>query len=417
MNTKKEGLSISFLKRFHPGRPWILTAIAPDQKKKIETRAFPPGLSQGDDAAAFIAKWNEKRNLYFSVAEVIDAQDKKADRENIEAVHWLHVDIDAGAGDLLEELGRIKHLVTDKLPPSIPKPTCVVYSGGGYQAFWQLKEPIPIHGNVEAAEQIARYNKQLEVVFGGDHCHDISRIMRLPGTLNIPSARKVAKGRVPVEAKVLSFTRSSYDIGSFTMAADVGTGAGSQDVVEVSGNVARLTSVDDLDQWNVTDRLKVIIVQGHDPDNPKDGDNSRSAWLFDAVCNLVRLGVDDDVIYSVITDPDFKIAESVLEASNPEYAKKQIKSAHEAVEEPELAELNADYAVIRNLGGRCRVVCEVYNEALERDVLARFTFEDFRNQYLNREVMVPNGTNKGGNPKTKPEKLGKWWLEHRRRRQ
>lgn len=407
--------SIEFLRKFHSGCTWVLTAIAPDQKG-IETRAFRPGVGE-DDAKAWIAGWNEKRNLYFSVAEVMEAGDKKAERENIEAVHWLHVDIDAGVGDLLEELERIKILATKKLPTSIPKPTCVIYSGGGYQCFWRLKEPIPIHGNLDAAEQAKRYNKQLEVVFGADACHNIDRIMRLPGTMNIPNARKVANGRVPIEAKVVSFTNTSYDLESFTMAADVGTGAGSQDVVEVSGNVARLTSVDDLDQWKVPDRLKVIIVMGRDPDSPKEGDDSRSAWLFDAVCNLVRLGVPDDVIYSIITDTGFQIAKSVLEASNSHrYALKQIKSAREAAESEWLHKLNERFAVIRNIGGQCRVVEEVWDASLQRSTLVKSTFSDFKNFFINKTETVTT-TNTKGNVVMREVPVGKFWLEHPDRRE
>lgn len=409
--------SIEFLKKFHPDRAWVLTAIAPDQKK-IETRAFMPGGAA--DAEAWISSWNEKRNIYFSVAEVLDPENKKAERENVAAVHWLHVDIDVGTGDLIEELDRIKKLVSTKLPDGVPRPTCVIYSGGGYQCFWRLKEPIPIHGNLEAAEQAALYNRQLEIVFGGDHCFNIDRIMRLPGTLNIPSAKKTAKGRVPVEAKVVSFTKSNYGLDQFTMAADVATGAGKQDIVEISGNVARLANVNDLDQWNVPDRLKVIIVQGHHPDEPKEEDGkpaSRSVWLFDVVCNLVRLSVPNDIIYSVITDPDFKIAESVLEASNAHrYASKQIKSAHEAAESQWLHKLNEKFAVIRNIGGQCRIIEEVWDHGLQRSILVKSTFSDFKNFFMN-ETETVTLTNAKGNQVVRQIPVGRFWLEHPRRRQ
>ena len=50
---------------------------------------------------------------------------------------------------------------------------------------------------------------------------------------------------------------------------------------------------------SVSDRVKIIIAQGRHPDETKPEDNSRSAWLFDAVCNLVRQGVPDDTIFSL----------------------------------------------------------------------------------------------------------------------
>ena len=400
---------IQFLERVHPDRPWILTAIEPSQKG-IETRAFLP--DQKAEAKKWIDANNGKRNLYWSVAEVLEPEDKKAGIENVKSVHYLHVDIDAGAGDLLAELDRIKKLVTEKLPAGAVEPSIIIYSGGGYQAFWALEEPLIIEGNTAVAEEAARYNKQLELLFGGDSCSNVDRIMRLPGTMNIPNQRKVAKGRVPVEAAVLEFRDTTYPISTFAQAADVGRTGEAVDV-EISGNIQRLTSIDDLDQWNVPDRVKVICVQGRDPEEPKEGDDSRSAWLFDGVCNLVRCGVPDQVVYSVITDPGFKIAESVLEASNSDrYAKKQIKSAKEAVESSWLHKLNSTYAVIGNLGGRCLVVEEVYDEAMKRQRLVKQTFSDFQNRYRNQ---YEETTDAKGNVKLVP--VGKWWLDHPKRRQ
>lgn len=117
-----------FLARFHPAAAWVLTAIEPNQKG-ITTKAF---ASDADKAKAQdgIANWDGKRNLYYSVAEVMDPTNKKASRANVKAVHYLHVDVDAEAGrDLQEELVRIKKLLTTKLPESIPKPTIIIFSG------------------------------------------------------------------------------------------------------------------------------------------------------------------------------------------------------------------------------------------------------------------------------------------------
>jgi len=398
---------VEFLQRVHPGRPWILTAIQPSQKG-IETRAFLPG--QEAEAEKWIAENNGKRNLYWSCAEVINPEDKKASIDNVAAVHWLHVDIDAGPGDLLAELDRIKALVTTDLPTGGIDPTVVVYSGGGYQAFWQLEEPIQVLGNADVAAEVARYNKQLELIFGGDSCHNVDRIMRLPGTMNIPNQRKVAKGRVPVEAAVVEFRETTYPLTAFSQAADVGR-TGDADDVQISGNVQRLLSVDDLDQWNVHDRTKVIVVQGNDPDEP-DRHPSRSEWLFDCVCNLVRAEVPDETIYSVLTDPGFKISASVLETSNPDrYAKKQIKSAKEVAVSENLHMLNAKHAVIGNLGGKCLVIEEVYDEMMQRDRLVRQTFSAFRERYMNKFETVAVGD------KTKQVAIGDWWLRHPKRRE
>lgn len=418
--------AIEFLQRWAPEGPWVLTSITPD-RKAINTKTFRPA-SLGE-MERWLSEYNGHRNIYFHVNPPMRDVKKKAEREDIKSVDWLHVDIDPRAGeDIPEEQRRALALLTTNLPRGVPAPTVVIFSGGGYQGFWKLKQPIPIDGNLDLAEDAKRYNQQLEVLFGADNCHNIDRIMRLPGTVNLPDARKLKKGRVPALAHLVSFDPSLvHDLSAFHPAPAVqmpdsgdGTtggfyGGGSKPQVQVSGNIERLASVDELDQWNVPDRVKVIIVQGNHPDEPKEGDNSRSAWLFDVLCQLVRCDVPDNVVYSIITDPDFGIAESVLDkGTNAEkYALRQMERAKEEAVDPALRELNERHAVIGNLGGKCRVIEEVMDQALKRTRLTRQSFDDFRNRYMNRKIQV--GTDKQGAPVYSP--LGKWWLGHPNRRQ
>jgi hypothetical protein len=328
-------LAIAFLARWKPGGPWVLTAIAPD-RKRIETMTFQVGAEPS--MAHWIAERDGKANLYFQINPAQRDLDKKAQRRDIKEVRWLHVDLDARAGEELEaERTRILGLLTDHLPKGVPPPTAVVDSGGGYWGFWRLAEPIQIGGELARAEDAKRYNQQLEMLFGADNCHNIDRIARLPGTANIPDAKKLAKGRRQALAALVEFHDDRvYPLGVFTpapavqMPGEQGPGGGA---VRVSSNVQRLAGVDDLDRWSVPDRVKVIIVQGRHPDEPKQGDNSRSAWVFDACCQLVRFEVPDEVIFSILTDKDFGISESILEkGSNAErYALRQIEQARSTV--------------------------------------------------------------------------------------
>lgn len=399
--------SIAFLEAFHPRGPWVLTAIRVD-RKGIKTETFGP--KSKDKAEAWVKKHESKQNLYFSVNLPAQALTKKAEREEIDIVPWLHVDIDARAGeDLAEELERIKALLTVECP--VLPPTFIVFSGGGYQAFWQLKEPLQIKGELQAAEDASRYNKQLEIVLGGDNCSNIDRIMRLPGTMNIPGAKKIAKGRTPVLAEVFSYhPENIYDISQFIKAPAMQTDRVDPGMPDfTTANLERLASIDELDRWNVPDRVKVVLVQGHDPDNPKPQDNSRSAWLFDACCQLLRADVPKETVLSIITDPDFGISASVLDKGSnaTKYAWRQIKRAEEEVEEPWLRKLNDKFAVIGNLGGKCRVIEEIYDSSMSRTVFSKQTFGDFRNRYSNIQISVGR--------RTTP--LGNWWLNNPHRRQ
>jgi hypothetical protein len=414
------GAALYFLSRWAPGGPWALTAIRPD-RKAIDTRTFWP--SSKEALRKWLEEHNGHRNIYFHVNPPIRDISKKAEREDIKEVAWLHVDIDPRAGeDLSEERKRALELLTTKLPRGVPAPTVVIFSGGGYQGFWRLKEPIPINGDLERAEDAKRYNQQLEVLFGADNCHNIDRIMRLPGTVNIPDEKKKKKGRKPELAVEVSFSEEGegYDLSLFTAAPAVqmpggGFDGGEQQRVKVSGNIERITDVNELDQWGVPDRVKVIIVQGRHPDEPPKKDNSRSSWVFDCVCQLVRAEVPDDVIFSILTDPDFGISESVIEKGSnaSKYAIRQIERAKEEAIDPWLRELNEKFAVIGNIGGKCRVVEEVMDHTLKRSRLTRQSFDDFRNRYMNKYIKV--GEDKAGLPIMKP--VGAWWLANPNRRQ
>lgn len=408
---------ISFLERWGPEGPWILTAIQTD-RKAIETRTFRP--ANRTELLAWLERYNGQRNIYFHVNPTIGDVDKKAEREDIAALAWLHVDVDPRAGeDIAQEQERALGLFTERLPQGVPAPTCVIFSGGGYQAFWRLEDPFPIDGEKSRYEEAKLYNLQLELLFGADNCHNVDRIMRLPGTVNLPDARKLKKGRRAALAEVVSFTEDIFPLSVFIKATPVqqpGEGfAGSPSTPETFDSAERIADLVELDEWSVPDRVRVIIGQGYHPDEPKDGDNSRSAWLFDVCCNLARCKVPDKTIYAIITDSGWPISASVIEMKGNahKYAVRQIQKAREFAISPALEELNSRFAVIETIGGKCRIVEEVYDEALKRPRLTLQSFEDFRNRFMNRRVEV--GHDKNGKPQYMP--LGKWWLLNEDRRQ
>lgn len=411
--------AIAFLRYVYPDGPWCLTAISVD-RKSIITETFTE--DQHLSCKAWIDKWNGSRNVYWHVNPPIKSIRKKAEREDIKEVAYLHVDLDPRAGEeLVAEQKRI-HAKLMKPPGTVPKPSFIIFSGGGFQAFWKLEVPIPIDGNLDNAEDAKRYNIELEYQFGGDNCHNIDRLMRLVGTVNIPDAKKKKKGRKEIVAELV-FRKPTYiyPISKFDKSQDVQLedGAsfhtGNSVAIEEGADIPRIDSVDDLNEWDVSDRVKVIIVQGRMPDERKDGDDSRSAWLFDCICQLVRAGVPDPNIFGVVTDPDLKISESVLDKGQKatKYARRQIERAHEEAINPALRELNEKHAVIADIGGKCRVIHEVPDLALKRSRLSKQAFEDFRNRYMHRQIEI--GKDKDGKPTYM--QMGKWWLQHPQRKQ
>lgn len=405
--------SVDFLRRFLPGGPWTLTAI-PENKLEIQAQTFT--------SAAKLLEWLEERkahNIYFQVNPLMHAVSKKSAIADVAALSWLHVDVDPSKdADLAAEQARIKKLFTDELPAGIPMPTCVLFSGGGCQGFWRLRDPLPINGQVAAAVHGAAYNRQLELVFGGDHCHNVDRIMRLPGTINWPDERKRSFGRTPALARVLYFSDTSHDLSEFMPAAAVqsregglGDYGGGTQLVNVSGNVGRLDSIDDLPEA-VKPKTRVLIVQGEDPEDPTAYE-SRSEVLFRVVCDLVRANVDDDTIYSILTDDRFRISDSVLGKGSgaDRYALRQILRAKEASIDPALTEMNDKHAVIGDMGGKCRIISERFDAGLGRTRISFQSFPDFHNRYNHRSVPITTPAGPAEAP------MGSWWTKHPLRRQ
>lgn len=327
---KKAYAAVKFLKQYNPNGWHVLTAIG--LNRKIETCAF--SVDEEDKMVRWIVERNGKMNLYFHVNSTIVKLNKRAKREDIKNVEWLHVDIDPDPNeDIEQERERILDMLTDKLPANIPPPTFIVFSGGGYQAFWKLKTPIEINGDLAKAEIAKLYNIKLEQVFGADNCHNIDRIMRLAGTENIPDEKKLKKGRVKTMAQVIDFNDVSYDIEAFTPAIVITPPTADLNIKVAISDIKPIADLSALDEWNVPDRMKVIIARGKHPEEPKEGDNSRSIWLFDCVCGLVRSKVPDNVIFSIITDSDWRISESVLElgCKAHDYAIRQIERAKTTV--------------------------------------------------------------------------------------
>lgn len=197
--------SVEFLRVIYPTGPWMLTCISID-KKAIEARTFS-GQDE-EDVLAWLAL-HKNRNLYYSVNQPIESayEKRKLAKTDVHSVHYLHVDVDPRTGeDVAAEQARIlKRLESYHIKPSV-----IVFSGGGYNALWKLSKPVPVaDGSPSPEETIARAidverrNWQFELDFETpDHCRDVSRILRLPGTLNRPNAEKVAKGRTIALARV-----------------------------------------------------------------------------------------------------------------------------------------------------------------------------------------------------------------------
>ena len=335
-----------FLTRFRPGGPWLLTAIVPDGM--TNTRTF----IDANAAERWALDENAAgRNLYFSVNQTTRALDKKATKADIARVEFLHVDLDPRAGeDLASERERIRKRLNGSLAADgIPPPSFIIDSGGGYQAFWRLAQPIELDGDPAKVEDAERYNIELACKLGGDATHNIDRIMRLPGggLTNWPTVKKQEKGREPAPTKLYDWPAAEpYPLAAFKQApaarADSPLKASSSrkapSAKQTLGPVpAGPYGVAELEAWATTngkqlpDTALAALVHGRDADPDKYPSRSEAAWAV--CCGLARVGVPDELIVAALLDKNNGGAAHVLAQQKPTaYAHMQVAKARAEVE-------------------------------------------------------------------------------------
>jgi hypothetical protein len=62
-------------------------------------------------------------------------------------------------------------------------------------------------GTEDDADEAARHSRHVASLLGGDACHNVDRIMRLPGSINRPNVKKRKHGR----GDALSFVVEQHD--------------------------------------------------------------------------------------------------------------------------------------------------------------------------------------------------------------
>jgi hypothetical protein len=267
---------------------WYVQVVAIEAKRdkehhpQIDARCVHP--SEIDTLHEWIEQRQGTRNLYFCVNPLRHNKGKKASKTDIAALACLHVDFDPRKGFPLEnERVRMRRVIDTITPP----PSELVNSGNGLGGFWLLTEPAPLDDNIEALES---YSKQLAQAVGGDACHNIERVMRLPGTINQPGYTKIAEGRVAVPATLLYQNDTAYALDDFKHLSPI-----------VIAEVDQL-----IDDAALNERLKFAAF---DPDYSKlmrgealpwMKDVTRSGFDFAFASVLVRLNFTDGEITALL---------------------------------------------------------------------------------------------------------------------
>lgn len=179
-----------------------LVAITPDGP--ITGRYF------GADAAA-AGEWAAHenaagRNIYWTVNLVTPGLNTKPKKSDIIGIRCAHVDVDPPKVGNWDKPAALEALVTRGAP------SVVIDSGNGWQALWWLNE-------VTDVATIEHINQGIQEAFKADHCWNVDRLLRLPGTTNYPDAKKRLAGRTASHAAIaVPFNGNIYAPGALLQA-------------------------------------------------------------------------------------------------------------------------------------------------------------------------------------------------------
>lgn len=371
----------SFIKKFCRTAPYLIATI-PEKGGLVGK-----GFTSDEGLQAYIDKHVEKSNIYFSTNSLREIPSSgKASKKIIKTMDYLHVDID----------DKPKEECIAELRAFDTPPTCIIDSGGGIQAFWKLREPQAV--NEYNVADLESYNRQISIMFGGDKCHNIDRIMRVPFTNNIPNAKKLKDGRVKVPTKLIEFNDNEYELSQF-LKATVTAQANKVHDVELSSNLPEV----EVHELGLGTKWMQVILNGNCDENPYP---SRSEALMAIICSLLKAGNSDDIVASICLNKDNAISDSIYEKARPmEYLEQQISKAKEFNVDPQLQKLNADYCVVCE-SGKTWIFHEHFDHEMNRDTITRMDFTNFKNYYCNQYVEVAD----------KQVSLGTWWVGHPQRR-
>lgn len=242
-------------------------------------------------------------NIYWTVNSVRKNLDKKPSKADITGARFVHVDIDppktGGAFD--------KGIVVEALENLTTPPSFVIDSGGGLQAFWRLTASCQNLVNIEAI------NTQVRDLFDADACQNIDRLMRVPGSINWPDAKKKARGRKPALASVIR----DDDGTAYTpeeLAAAFPPAKERTEAQHAHVNLPALIQFKTPDDLGLSALDPVRLAISEPPGTDRSGDGLAAARL------MANDGFDDQTIMGVLLNPANPVSAHYLDQRDPKRA-------------------------------------------------------------------------------------------------
>lgn len=207
-------VGLEHLKKLDANGVHQLAALHPEgeEKRFITFRLDAAGTRR---ATAFLREFGPSHNLYYSANELRpDLGDRRAKKADIQNVRMVIADLDPAKDVLLtpEVLARERERLEAIRERVACEDECfysfAVDSGGGVQLGWLLDEKLPASEFADLAENQTR--GILRHLGAEESTTDITRLCRLPGTLNFPTAAKRRQGRNEVtSARVVEYIGNS----------------------------------------------------------------------------------------------------------------------------------------------------------------------------------------------------------------
>jgi len=201
---------------------------------------------------------------------------------------WVDMDGKDFDGGKSEALEKIRNFDLD--------PTIIVDSGNGFHVYWVLENPIEVTNR--NCEELTLYSKALHIELEADSTHNISRLLRLPGTPNIknphdPTGLKVVDDPALWKTcSVKTINNNYYTLNDFDEILDFEQAK--EEIFKTTIDIDK--DVDILNLDDLKDRISNrILKRASSAPDKFEGDRSRNDfWL---AINLYKEGLNDAEVY------------------------------------------------------------------------------------------------------------------------
>jgi len=249
------------------------------------------------DAIEVIERWNGRANVYVGACP---RSRRSGTREAVTIVLAVWADLDFHQIDSTDR-EHAEQVARERLTQFAFPPTVLVFTGNGIQAWWFFCTPIRISDEYPA-EKFEAINRGIAKVLGGDAVHDLARVLRVPGTMNLPDVRKRARGCVPTIARLLEVEGPTYQPDDF---ADLEARTPTRRLtapISLGVPIVREPNLDVIEVFlQVLDSLEpdhVLVRTWYGRRSLTD--DSRSGWDMALADQLVRAGIRDEYLSDIL---------------------------------------------------------------------------------------------------------------------